>query len=83
MNEVIEIKVLEDYLVWLKFSDGEDKVVNLKPFLGKGFTKELLDPEKFRQVLIEPGGGIAWPNGYDICPNFLRELQDSRHPAQQ
>ena len=82
MNEVVDLKTLDNYLVWLKFSDGEDKVVNLKPFLGKGFTKELLEPEKFKQIFIEPGGGIAWANGYDFCPNFLRELQDSRHPAQ-
>jgi nitrogen fixation protein len=19
------------------------------------------------------GGGITWPNGYDFCPNFLRD----------
>jgi len=25
----------------------------------------------FRQVMLEDGGGIAWPNGYDFCPNFL------------
>jgi hypothetical protein len=24
-------------------------------------------------VTLEEGGGIAWPNGYDFCPNFLRE----------
>ena len=40
---MINIKPLENYLIWLRFSDGEEKVVNLKPFIGKGFTKELLD----------------------------------------
>ena len=81
MNEVIEIKTLENYLVWLKFSDGEEKVVDLKPFIGKGFTEELLQSEKFAEAFIEPGGGIAWPNGFDLCPNFLRELQDKGHVA--
>ena len=75
MSEVIEIKVLENYLVWLKFADGDEKVVNLKPFLGNGFTSELLDYKKFENVFVEPGGGIAWENGYDMCPNFLKELQ--------
>ena len=79
MNEVIELKVLADnnptdYRIWLKFNDGENKIVDLRPFLGKGFTVELLDSEKFKQVFIEPGGGIAWPNGYDFCPNFLKKL---------
>ena len=81
MNEVVEIKALEKFLIWLRFSDGEEKVVNLESFIGKGFTEELLDKEKFDQVFIEPGGGIAWQNGFDFCPNFLRELQDARHEA--
>ncbi len=81
MNEVIELKVLTDdpfsqkYQVWLKFIDGEEKIIDLHPYLGKGFTAELLDYDKFKEVFIEPGGGIAWPNGYDFCPNFLKELE--------
>ncbi len=81
MNEVIDLKVLNNYLVWIKFSDNEEKVVDLKPFIGKGFTKNLLKSENFNEVFVEPGGGIAWPNGFDLCPNFLRELQDERHMA--
>ncbi len=81
MNEVIEFRTLGNFLVWLKFSDSTEKEVDLKPFIGKGFTNELLVPDKFNQVFIEPGGGLAWPNGYDICPNFLKELQDARHMA--
>ena len=75
MNDVIEIRALQDYHIWLRFKDGEEKTVNLRPFLGKGFTAELLDPSKFEKVFIEPGGGIAWENGYDFCPNFLKELK--------
>ena len=81
MNEVIELKVLENYLVWIKFSDEEEKVLDLENFIGKGFTKELLQSEKFSEAFIEPGGGIAWPNGFDLCPNFLRKLQDVGHMA--
>lgn len=76
MNKVTNIKVVDDYTVWLKFNDNEERTINLKPFLGKGFTSELLDIQKFNQVFIEPGGGIAWENGYDFCPNFLKELVD-------
>lgn len=78
MNQVTELKVLEDYRIWLKFKDGVEKIVNVRPFLGKGFTAELLEYEKFKQVFIEPGGGIAWENGYDFCPNFLKELAEER-----
>jgi hypothetical protein len=59
----------------LRFKDGEEKTVNLLPFLGKGFTAELLDPSKFEKVFIELGGGIASENGYDFCRNFLKGLK--------
>ncbi|MFY0650911.1 MAG: DUF2442 domain-containing protein [Cyclobacteriaceae bacterium] len=75
MTEVIQIDVLDEYKLRITFNDSEKKVVNIRPFLGKGFTKELLEYDYFKQVEIEEGGGIAWPNGYDFCPNFLKELQ--------
>ncbi len=78
MNGVIEIKILENYRIWIKFNDGEEKTVYFRPFIGKGFTAELLDYEKFKQAFIEPGGGIAWQNGYDFCPNYLKELADEK-----
>ncbi|MEQ9426220.1 MAG: DUF2442 domain-containing protein [Cyclobacteriaceae bacterium] len=76
MNEVIAIQLMGHFFVKVKFLDGVEKTVNLRPLLGKGFTKELLDQEEFNKVFIEPGGGLAWPNGYDICPNYLKEFED-------
>lgn len=78
MNEVIKIKIAEDYRIWIKFNDGEEKTINFRPYIGKGFTAELLDYEKFKQAFIESGGGIAWQNGYDFCPNYLKELADEK-----
>jgi len=52
MNEVIEIKVLEPYNIWLKFKDGTESVVDSKPYIGEGFTKELLDKENLKKVSI-------------------------------
>lgn len=78
MNKIIEFKVLENYRIWLKFLDLEEKIINFRPFLGAGFTAELLDHEKFEKVFIEPGGGIAWENGYDFCPNYLKELKGEK-----
>ena len=73
MNEIIEIKVLDNYQIWMKFQDGTSKTVDFLPFIGKGFTVDLLDPSYFAKVEIESGGGLSWPNGYDFCPNFLKE----------
>ena len=82
MNELVEFEILSDYRIWLKFQDGYEKVVNIRPLIGQGFTKELLDHTNFNRVIIESGGGLAWYNGYDICPNFLREIPaEKKHLA--
>ncbi|MBW8051928.1 MAG: DUF2442 domain-containing protein [Cytophagales bacterium] len=73
MNEIIKIKVLDNYKIWLKFKDGVTKTVNFRPFIGKGFTREILNSEYFKKVKIESGGGLTWPNGYDFCPDFLKD----------
>lgn len=71
MHRVITVTPLPDYKLKLAFEDGTRKVVDIRPFIGKGISSELEDEAFFRQVAIESGGGIYWPNGYDFCPNFL------------
>ena len=83
MEQLKQIKVIDGYYVWLKFEDGTEKVVNLRPLIGKGFTAELLAEEKFNELYIEPGGGLAWPNGFDICPNYLKEMENRNHKIQE
>lgn len=74
MNEVIEIKVLDNYHIWIKFSDNVEKIIDFKKFIGKGIAKDLLIYENFCKVDLESGGGIAWYNGYDFCPNYLKQI---------
>jgi len=82
MNEIVEFEILGNYHIWLKFQDGYEKVVNIRPLIGQGFTKELFDNNNFNRVTIESGGGLEWFNGYDICPNFLREIpEEKKHVA--
>lgn len=84
MNIVKEYRILPDYQIWLHFEDGYQGIVNLKPFLGKGLATQLLDTNEFNKLTIESGGGLAWENGFDICPNSLRELAQGKvHMAKQ
>lgn len=78
MNRITEIKVLEDYQIAVRFQDGLRTVIDFQSFLGKGFTKELLVLSEFKKVIIDSGGGLVWPNGFDICPNFLRGLSEQK-----
>ena len=73
MNKIIEIKVIGDFLLLLKFNDGESRTINFEPLIGKGISSQLLNAEYFRKVSIDSGGGLEWPNGMDFCPNFLKD----------
>ncbi len=73
MNRVISVKPLNNFMLELIFADGPRKIVDIRPFISKGVSAALQDENYFRQVAIESGGGITWPNGYDFCPNFLHD----------
>jgi hypothetical protein len=73
MYKIIEIKLLGDYLLQLKFNDGDSKIIDFKPLIGVGISAKLLDKDYFKLVAIANDGGIEWPNGMDFCPNFLKE----------
>ena len=73
MERVVFAKALENYMLEIEFADGLRKVIDVRPFIGKGISAALQDEAYFREVTLEDGGGIAWPNGFDFCPNFLRD----------
>ena len=81
MNRVVQVEVLSGLRLKVTFADGLSEAINMEPYLGKGFTAELLAPERFAEVTTESSGGIAWPNGFDVCPEFLRELAEKRQAA--
>ena len=74
MQRLIKIELLEGYKIRLYFQEGYNSEVDFERFFQKGFAKELLDKENFKEVNIESGGGLAWKNGFDFCPNFLYEI---------
>lgn len=74
MERIKEVKPLENFTVWLLFADNYKATINLRPFISDGISAKLLDYEYFKQVKIDEFGGISWDNGFDFCPNYLREL---------
>ena len=71
------VRYLEEYTLELVFSNGVKKTVSAKPLLWGPVFEPLRDPEYFALVeLDEVGGTVAWPNGADIAPEALLELED-------
>ena len=73
MERVVSVRALENYMLEIEFKDGLRKVIDIHPFLGEGVSAPLREEAYFRKVTLEDGGGVAWPNGFDFCPNFLHD----------
>ena len=70
--DVIAVKHVRDYVLWLKFEDGTEGEVDVRSSLRGQVFEPLRDLEYFKQVRVEPElGTIVWPNGADIAPETL------------
>jgi hypothetical protein len=69
---VIEVKPAGDFKLKLTFSNGEEKVLDMKPFLNTGRFTELKNEAMFASVVCTMGS-IQWQNGLDLCPDSLYE----------
>jgi hypothetical protein len=57
----------------VRFNDGTDAEVDLSGSLEGPIFQPLRDPEYFRCFRLE-GHTLAWPNGADFAPEYLRSL---------
>lgn len=67
----IEVKPLEGYRLWIKYSDGVEGVVDLSDLVGKGVFTLWKDESEFRKVRVGAGGEIAWGEQADLCADAL------------
>ena len=80
LRDVTEVRPLAGYRVFLKFDDGIHGEIDLEPLLAPfdGVFEPLRDLARFREVFVDSGGTIAWPNGADIAPETLYALVSGR-----
>lgn len=69
--DIIEVKALKEYYIYLKFKTGEEKVYNMKDCVDKiKYYNKLKEREYFENV--NPRGcTIEWEEGEDVCPENL------------
>lgn len=71
MPRPIQVKPLENYRLWVKFSDGVEGVVDLSYLVGQGVFALWQDYRAFQQVHIGPSGELVWSEDIDICPDAV------------
>ena len=73
---VTEVLIRRPYKVHLRFNDGVEKTVDLRDLLRGPVFEPLKEATYFVQGSLDPVcGTIVWPNGADIAPETLYELE--------
>jgi hypothetical protein len=67
----IEVKALDNYTIFVWFSDGVQGSIDLKHLAHKGVFHEWDKNNLFTQVHIDDYGAIAWNDDIDICPDSV------------
>lgn len=69
--DIIEVKALEQYQIYLKFSNGEEKIYDMKETIEKiKYFNKLKNIEYFKNVKPR-GDTVEWENGEDVAPENL------------
>lgn len=66
----VKVKVLENYKIWLKFENGEERIFDMEKYIHQKFYQKLKDREYFEKVKVA-GNTIEWENGEDVAPENL------------
>ncbi len=70
---VVDVRVLPDWGLAVRFADGTEGEVDLSPLVNGGSPSvfsQLRDAERFASVTIEHGA-VAWPGGLDLAPDAM------------
>lgn len=71
---VTEFQIIGDYVLHIRFDDGEEQIINFEPVLYGPVFGPLRDLTLFNQVkLIEYAGCLEWPTGADFDPETLHD----------
>ena len=82
LNDVVEVKVRENFKVWVSFEDGVEGEADLSDLAGRGVFKRWTDdPSEFSQVSVDAESGtLVWPGGLDVAPDGLYNRVNQGRP---
>lgn len=68
---IIEVKPLDNYFIYLKFENGEEKVYDVKKEINTIKSYEKLKDKIYFNNVTAMGDTVVWKNGEDIAPENL------------
>jgi len=70
--DVLEVKPLEGYTLWVRFEDGTTGTLSLEDKLDGPVFQPLKDKALFDEVFVHPElHVVTWPNGADLAPEYV------------
>lgn len=67
---VTEVTPLSNYMLYLKFINGEEKIFDMKPYLEKEIFKELKNENIFKTVKVS-FDTVEWAMKLILSQNFI------------
>lgn len=77
--DVTEVLVKPDYVLELRFENGEQRRFDMKTYMDEKPWVRIKDPALFAQAMCQ-FGTVAWPGEIDIDPETLYEKSVSMEP---
>lgn len=72
MLHVTDVRIQAGFVLWLRFNDGAEGIVDLAAELDGEIFAPLRNAAYFSLAHLDHElGTVAWPNGADFAPEFL------------
>ena len=70
MTKIKYVEAMDNYILFVKLSNGKKGVFDVKAYLDKGIFTELKDVNYFKSV--KPAfGGVVWPHEQDFSADTI------------
>jgi hypothetical protein len=71
MLKPTQLKPLDHYRLWVRYSDGVEGIVDFSDLAGKGVFALWNDYHEFQKAHIGANGEIAWNDQVEICSDSV------------
>ena len=75
-NGITAVVPQDNFILYLTFENGEQRYLDMKPYLHRGVFKELADKEMFNTAHLS-FDTVVWKNEVDLAPEILYEKSTS------
>lgn len=77
MRRATEVKPMKNFLLLIKFDNGEEKIFNCLSLINDNLFSQIFNPDYFSRVHIDDMGIVCWDDETDINPYDLYDNSES------